>query len=138
MLGTLRKIVQEVNSAKDLKAALGIIVLRVREAMASQVCSVYLLDPESDRFVLMATEGLNKKAIGKVSMAPNEGLVGLVGSREEPLNLEHASEHPRYLSFAETGEELYASFIGEPIIQHRRVMCLLVIQQKERRQGEEG
>lgn len=42
MLNTLRKIVQEVNSAKDLKAALGIIVLRVKEAMGSQVCSVYL------------------------------------------------------------------------------------------------
>ena len=138
MLGTLRKIVQEVNSAKDLKAALGIIVLRVREAMASQVCSVYLLDPESGRFVLMATEGLNKKAIGKVSMAPNEGLVGLVGSREEPLNLEHASEHPRYRYFAETGEERYASFLGAPIIHHRRVMGVLVIQQKERRQFDEG
>ncbi len=138
MLGTLRKIVQEVNSAKDLKAALGIIVLRVREAMASQVCSVYLLDPESDRFVLMATEGLNKKAIGKVSMAPNEGLVGLVGSREEPLNLEHASEHPRYRYFAETGEERYASFLGAPIIHHRRGMGGLVIQQKERRQFDEG
>lgn len=94
MLGTLRKIVQEVNAAKDLKAALGIIVLRVKEAMGSHVCSVYLLDPETERFVLMATEGLNKRAIGKVSMAPSEGLVGLVGTREEPLNLEHASEHP--------------------------------------------
>lgn len=138
MLGTLRKIVQEVNAAKDLKAALGIIVLRVREAMGSQVCSVYLLDPESGRFVLMATEGLNKKAIGKVSMAPNEGLVGLVGTREEPLNLEHASEHPRYRYFAETGEERYASFLGAPIIHHRRVMGVLVIQQKERRLFDEG
>ena len=95
MLNTLRKIVQEVNSAKDLKAALGIIVLRVKEAMGSQVCSVYLLDPETNRFVLMATEGLNKRSIGKVSMAPNEGLVGLVGTREEPLNLETAAAHQR-------------------------------------------
>jgi phosphotransferase system enzyme I (PtsP) len=138
MLNTLRKIVQEVNAAKDLKAALGIIVQRVREAMGSQVCSVYLLDPESNRFVLMATEGLNKKAIGKVSMAPNEGLVGLVGTREEPLNLEHASEHPRYRYFAETGEERYASFLGAPIIHHRRVMGVLVVQQKEQRQFDEG
>jgi len=82
MLNTLRKIVQEVNSAKDLKSALGIIVQRVKEAMGSQVCSVYLLDLETNRFVLMATEGLNKRSIGKVSMAPNEGLVGLVGTRE--------------------------------------------------------
>ncbi|UVE18049.1 phosphoenolpyruvate--protein phosphotransferase [Pseudomonas sp. LS44] len=138
MLNTLRKIVQEVNSAKDLKAALGIIVRRVREAMGSQVCSVYLLDPEAGRFVLMATEGLNKRAIGKVSMAPSEGLVGLVGTREEPLNLEFASEHPRYRYFAETGEERYASFLGAPIIHHRRVMGVLVVQQKERRQFDEG
>lgn len=138
MLNTLRKIVQEVNAAKDLKSALGIIVQRVREAMGSQVCSVYLLDPETNRFVLMATEGLNKKAIGKVSMAPNEGLVGLVGTREEPLNLEHASEHPRYRYFAETGEERYASFLGSPIIHHRKVMGVLVIQQKEQRKFDEG
>ena len=138
MLNTLRKIVQEVNAAKDLKAALGIIVLRVKEAMGSHVCSVYLLDPESNRFVLMATEGLNKRSIGKVSMAPNEGLVGLVGTREEPLNLENASDHPRYRYFAETGEERYASFLGAPIIHHRRVMGVLVIQQKENRQFDEG
>jgi phosphotransferase system enzyme I (PtsP) len=138
MLNTLRKIVQEVNSAKDLKTALGIIVLRVKEAMGSQVCSVYLLDPETNRFVLMATEGLNKRSIGKVSMAPNEGLVGLVGTREEPLNLENAADHPRYRYFAETGEERYASFLGAPIIHHRRVVGVLVIQQKERRQFDEG
>ncbi|MGH8379792.1 phosphoenolpyruvate--protein phosphotransferase [Pseudomonas sp.] len=138
MLNTLRKIVQEVNSAKDLKTALGIIVLRVKEAMGSQVCSVYLLDPETNRFVLMATEGLNKRSIGKVSMAPNEGLVGLVGTREEPLNLENAAGHPRYRYFAETGEERFASFLGAPIIHHRRVVGVLVIQQKERRQFDEG
>ncbi|WP_296246806.1 phosphoenolpyruvate--protein phosphotransferase [Pseudomonas sp. UBA4194] len=138
MLNTLRKIVQEVNSAKDLKSALGIIVQRVKEAMGSQVCSVYLLDPETNRFVLMATEGLNKRSIGKVSMAPNEGLVGLVGTREEPLNLENAADHPRYRYFAETGEERFASFLGTPIIHHRRVVGVLVIQQKERRQFDEG
>jgi phosphotransferase system enzyme I (PtsP) len=138
MLSTLRKIVQEVNSAKDLKAALGIIVQRIKEAMGSQVCSVYLLDPETDRFVLMATDGLNRRSIGRVSMAPNEGLVGLVGTREEPLNLEDAATHPRYRYFAETGEERYASFLGAPIIHHRRVMGVLVVQQKERRQFDEG
>ncbi|WP_040259510.1 phosphoenolpyruvate--protein phosphotransferase [Pseudomonas massiliensis] len=138
MLNTLRKIVQEVNSAKDLKTALGIIVIRVQEAMSSQVCSVYLLDPETNRFVLMATEGLNKRSIGRVSMAPNEGLVGLVGTREEPLNLENAADHPRYRYFAETGEERYASFLGAPIIHHRRVVGVLVIQQRERRQFDEG
>ena len=43
-----------------------------------------------------------------------------------------------YLVDAETGEERYASFLGAPIIHHRRVMGVLVIQQKERRQFDEG
>ncbi|MCM2331792.1 MAG: hypothetical protein NDI70_10885, partial [Pseudomonas sagittaria] len=42
MLHTLRKIIQEVNSARDLDTALTIIVERVRAAMGTQVCSVYL------------------------------------------------------------------------------------------------
>lgn len=138
MLHTLRKIIQEVNTARDLDTALTIIVERVRAAMGTQVCSVYLLDPQSNRFMLMATEGLNKDSIGQVSMAPSEGLVGLVGTREEPLNLEDAASHPRFRYFAETGEERYASFLGAPIIHHRRVMGVLVVQQKERRQFDEG
>lgn len=133
MLNTLRRIVQEVNAARDLPHALAIIVQRVREAMGTEVCSVYLLDPDSTRYVLMATEGLNKDAVGVVSLATNEGLIGYVGAREEPVNLEDAAAHPKFRYFAETGEERFASFLGVPIIHHRRVMGVLVVQQKERR-----
>src|SRR5574344_2414516 len=138
MLGMLRTISQEVNAARDLPAALAIIVRRVRAAMNSHVCSVYLYNIETDRYVLMATEGLNKRAIGKVSMSPSEGLVGLVGSRAETLTREDAMSHPRFLYFAETGEERYASFLGTPIIHHRQVLGVLVVQQKERRQFDEA
>ncbi|WP_304639183.1 phosphoenolpyruvate--protein phosphotransferase [Pseudomonas sp.] len=138
MLNTLRRIVQEVNAARDLPHALAIIVQRVREAMGTEVCSVYLLDPDSTRYVLMATEGLNKDAVGVVSLATNEGLIGYVGAREEPVNLEDAAAHPKFRYFAETGEERFASFLGVPIIHHRRVMGVLVVQQKERRQFDEG
>ena len=134
----LRVISQEVNVAKDLPAALSIIVKQVREAMHSHVCSVYLYEADSDRYILMATEGLKKRAIGKVSMTSDEGLVGLVGSRAETIILEDAMSHPRFLYFAETGEERYASFLGTPIIHHRQVLGVLVVQQKERRQFDEG
>ncbi|MDY0205974.1 MAG: phosphoenolpyruvate--protein phosphotransferase [Pseudomonas sp.] len=138
MLSMLRMISQEVNAAKDLPAALAIIVKQVRVAMNSHVCSVYLYEADQDRYVLMATEGLNKRAVGKVSMASHEGLVGLVGSRSETIILEDAMSHPRFLYFSETGEERYASFLGTPIIHHRQVLGVLVVQQKERRQFDEG
>ena len=68
MLEPLREIVQEVNTAKDLQSALNVIVTRVRDAMNTQVCSVYLLDSEINSHVLMASEGLKKSAVGHVSL----------------------------------------------------------------------
>ncbi|MBC7193080.1 phosphoenolpyruvate--protein phosphotransferase [Marinobacter sp.] len=131
MLGILRSLVQEVNSARDLQEAMGIIVSRVQEAMNTEVCSVYLLDPASNRYILMATEGLYKQSVGQVSLGYSEGLIGLVGAREEPINLEDAPSHPRYRYFPETGEERFRSFLGVPIIHHRRVLGVLVVQQRE-------
>ncbi|MCP5162614.1 MAG: phosphoenolpyruvate--protein phosphotransferase [Hahellaceae bacterium] len=139
MLSTLRNIVQEVNSAHDLQEALEIIVTRVRESMQTEVCSVYLVEPETGRYILMATEGLNKSSIGSVSLGHSEGLVGLVGVREEPINLEDAPSHPRYRYFPETGEEQFRSFLGVPIIHHRKVLGVLVVQQRENsRRFDEG
>jgi phosphotransferase system enzyme I (PtsP) len=131
MLSILRSIVQEVNSARDLQEALDVIVLRVQKAMETEVCSVYLLDPATNRYILMATEGLYQQAVGQVSLGYSEGLIGLVGSREEPINLEDAPSHPRYRYFPETGEERFRSFLGVPIIHHRRVLGVLVVQQRE-------
>ena len=96
MLDMLRNIVQEVNTAEDLTAALEIIVRRVRDAMGTEVCSVYMCDVETGRFVFRATEGLNEEQLGVASLAPGEGLVGLVAEREEPLNLEDATAHPSF------------------------------------------
>jgi phosphotransferase system enzyme I (PtsP) len=125
----LRSIVQEVNSASNLEDALDIIVSRVQLAMSTEVCSIYLLDPEQNRYVLEASKGLNENSIGRVSLGYSEGLVGLVGVREEPINLEHAQKHERYRYFPETGEERFESFLGVPIIHHKKVLGVLVVQQ---------
>ncbi|GHC30179.1 phosphoenolpyruvate-protein phosphotransferase PtsP [Kushneria pakistanensis] len=138
MLEILRRIVQEVNGARSLDAALSIIVRRIRKAMQTDVCSVYLRDDERDCFILMDTIGLNASAIGQVTLKPGEGLVGLVGQREEPLNIEEAPSHSHFRYFAETGEERYSSFLGVPIIHQRRVLGVLVVQQREKRQFGEG
>lgn len=137
MLNSLRSIVLEVNAARDMKTALAIIVTRVKQVMATQVCSVYLRDTKGD-YVLMATDGLNADAVGKVRLAAGEGLVGRVVVREEPINLEHAEAHPSYQYFPETGEERYRSFLGVPIIHHRKVLGVLVVQQVEQRRFDEG
>ncbi|MBK1692183.1 phosphoenolpyruvate--protein phosphotransferase [Ectothiorhodospira mobilis] len=135
MLHVLRRIVLEVGAAGNLTEALEIIVRRVKQELAIDVCSVYLRDPDGDdrRLLLMASEGLNPEAVGHVIMNAGEGLVGLVAERAEPVNLENAPDHPRFKYFPETGEERYHAFLGVPIVHHRRLLGVLVAQQRERR-----
>lgn len=133
MLNALHKIVREVNAARSLSEVLEIIVREVRDALQAGVCSVYLFDESDQRYVLMATEGLRPESVGKVRLAAREGLVGLVAAREEPLNLDNADKHPNYAYFEETGEKPFHSFMGAPIIHHRKVLGVLVLQQATRR-----
>lgn len=133
MLDELRRVVQEVNTAENLDDALLIIVRQVKSAMGVDVCSVYLRDDARDENVLMATDGLNPAAVGKVRLRRNQGLVGLVGERQEPVNIRDAALHPRYAYIPETSEAPYHAFIGVPIIHYRRVLGVLVAQQKDHR-----
>lgn len=95
MLTQLKRIVQEVNQIPDLDDALTCLASRVKNAMQVDCCSIYLASYEHQHFLLMATEGLSKEAIGKVSIGFSEGLIGLIGQREEPINIEDAQSHPR-------------------------------------------
>lgn len=138
MLESLRSIVQEVNAANDLQMALDIIVRRVRQAMETEVCTVYLRDHATGRLHFMANEGLNPNFIGKISLGADEGLVGQVAKREEPLNLDDAEAHPHFLFLPGIGEEHYRSFLGVPIIHQRKVLGVLVVQQKAQRRFDEN
>ena len=133
MLDTLRRTIQEVNRAPDLQHALAVIVSRVKQAMLVDVCSVYLVDVEHRQYVLMATDGYNPEAVGLVRLDFGQGLVGEVARREEPLNLENAADHSAYVLSRETGEEGFHAFLGVPIIQHRRVLGVLVVRHHELR-----
>lgn len=137
MLDRLRSIVQEVNTAEDLRSALDIIVSRVRAVLDTQVCSVYLLDANINGYVLMASEGLKKEAVGKVSLEVGEGLVGVVAKHAEPLNLQDAPLHPSYRHEEATGEGDFHAFLGVPIIHHRTVLGVLVVRNVESRRFDE-
>ncbi|MEJ2380835.1 MAG: phosphoenolpyruvate--protein phosphotransferase [Gammaproteobacteria bacterium] len=130
MLRTLRRIIQDVNAARDLDEVLDLIVRRVKKFMAVDVASVYLADVERQQHVLMVTAGLKPEAVGTVRLGLDEGLVGLVAQRAEPVNLDDAQLHPRFRFFPESGEARYHAFLGVPVIHQRKVLGVLVVQRK--------
>lgn len=131
MLDILRRIVQEVNLANNLEQALNIIVKRVKNFMNVDVCSVFLINEDDNEYVLMATDGLNPEAVGKVRMSDKVGLVSLVGKRAEAINIADAIKNLRYQHFPEANEEAFHGFLGVPIIHQRKVLGVLVIQSSE-------
>jgi phosphotransferase system enzyme I (PtsP) len=138
MLTTLRRIIQEVSGTSNFKEALNIMVIEIAQALETDACSIFLLDRRHGEYVLIATNGLNPEAVGKVRIPLDKGLIGLVGEREEPINLDDASKHPRFLHVVEVKEEIYRAFLGVPVIYQRQVLGVIFVQQKEPRRYDES
>ncbi|MGB0859967.1 MAG: phosphoenolpyruvate--protein phosphotransferase [Pseudoalteromonas spongiae] len=130
MLTALREIAQKVSQQSNLKAALECFVSSVKSTMKTQCCSVYFADYAQDAFVLMATDGLNPKAVGEFRIGFTEGLVGLVAQREEAINLAFAKSHPRFKLAPEVDEENYNAFLAVPIVHQGKILGVIVVQQQ--------
>ena len=109
----------------------------IARGMVAEVCSVYVLRP-GDILELFATEGLRKDAVHRTRLRIGEGLVGDIAAYARPLALSDAQAHPQFAYRPETGEEIFHSLLGVPILRGRRVLGVLVVQNKtERRYAEE-
>jgi phosphotransferase system, enzyme I, PtsP len=104
----------------------------IADSMRSEVCSIYLFR-DDETLELCATEGLNAAAVHQTRMRLGEGLVGRVASRGKTINTEDAPSAPGFRYMAETGEEIYSSFLGVPIQRLGEKLGVLVVQSKTAR-----
>ena len=129
LLRRLREVMAEPVSPQ---ARLDKIVVHIASNMVAEVCSVYVLRSDG-RLELFATEGLNREAVHLTTMRAGEGLVGLIAESAEPLALADAQSHPAFSYKPETGEEIYHSFLGVPILRGGNTLGVLVVQNRARR-----
>ncbi len=129
LLRRLREVMAEPVSPQ---ARLDKIVVHIAANMVAEVCSVYVLRSDG-RLELFATEGLNREAVHLTTMRAGEGLVGLIAESAEPLALADAQSHPAFSYKPETGEEIYHSFLGVPILRGGNTLGVLVVQNRARR-----
>jgi phosphotransferase system enzyme I (PtsP) len=129
LLRRLREVMAEPVSAQE---RLDKIVVLIAANMVAEVCSVYVLRVDGT-LELYATEGLKPEAVHQTVLRQDEGLVGLVASEANPINLSEAQTHPAYAYRPETGEEIYHSFLGVPILRAGNTLGVLVVQNRARR-----
>ena len=129
LLRRLREVMAEQVSAQE---RLDKIVVLIAANMVAEVCSVYVLRVDGT-LELYATEGLNKAAVHQTVLRSDEGLVGLVASEANPINLSDAQNHPAFSYRPETGEEIYHAFLGVPVLRAGNTLGVLVVQNRARR-----
>src|ERR1700680_2893923 len=114
-------------SAKPDETLMNVVALIAARAK-TDVCSVYLLEPDRANMVLAATVGLRPECIGTLRLALNEGLAGLVAEQVRPVAVGQVASHPRFKYFREAGEDSYQSFLGVPIVDRGVLQGVLVVQ----------
>jgi len=113
------------------------LVALIATRFSTDVCSAYLLEPDRSNLVLAATVGLHPRCIGTLRMPLSEGLAGMVAEQVMPVAVVDARNHPRFKYFKESGEEVYHSFLGVPLIDRGILQGVLVVQTKEPRKFRE-
>ena len=124
----LADVAEIVARSHDLAQTLHNVVELVAKRLGTDVCSVYLLEPDLPTLTLSATVGLLEEAVGHVHLPVSEGLVGLAAERRSPVVVERAREHPNYRYFPETGEERFASLMAVPLLLRGQTIGVLVVQ----------
>ena len=99
--------------------------------MVAEVCSVYVLRADTV-LELYATEGLNPR-LGPPGLAQAWAKAWSARSRPSarPLNLPDAQKHPAFAYLPETGEEVYNSFLGVPVLRAGRTLGVLDVQNRD-------
>ena len=129
LLRRLRDVMAEPETAQK---RLDKVVTLIAGNMVAEVCSIYVMRP-GNVLELYASEGLKREAVHKSKLKVGEGLVGLIGEQAIGLNLSEANTHPSFKYLPETGEEIYHSFLGVPLMRGGVVIGVLVVQNRTQR-----
>jgi phosphotransferase system enzyme I (PtsP) len=100
--------------------------------MVAEVCSCYVMRP-GEVLELFATEGLRPEAVHNTRLRVGEGLIGAIAATARPLALADAQAHPDFAYRQETGEEIYHSLLGVPLLRGGRVLGVLAVQNRTQR-----
>ncbi len=105
------------------------IVKVIAGELIAEVCSVYVVRA-GQVLELFATEGLKPEAVHKTRLRVGEGIVGEIAENARPLALADAQSHPNFAFRPETGEEIFHSMLGVPILRSGRAIGVVAIQNR--------
>ena len=128
----LRRLRDVMAGPGDAQDRLDRIAKLIAGDMVAEVCSIYVRRA-GDVLELFATQGLKPEAVHNTRLRIGEGIVGAVAADSRPMALAEARKHPSFAYRPETGEEIYTSMMGVPILRGGRMLGVLAIQNRTQR-----
>jgi phosphotransferase system, enzyme I, PtsP len=132
----LRRLRDAMAGSGSAQQRLDAVVHIIAGEMVAEVCSIYVMRA-GEVLELFATEGLRPEAVHRTRLRVGEGLVGVIAATARPLALADAQAHPDFAYRPETGEEIYHSLLGVPVLRGGRVSGVLVVQNRTLRHYDE-
>jgi phosphotransferase system, enzyme I, PtsP len=133
LLARVRDVMSGAAGALPAEQRLQQVVQIIAADMVAEVCSAYVRRA-GDQLELFATQGLKPSAVHATRLYFGEGIIGDIAASARPFALSDAQEHPNFAYRPETGEEVYHSMMGVPVLRGGRVVGVLAVQNRTRRQ----
>jgi phosphotransferase system enzyme I (PtsP) len=128
----LRRLHDVMASKANAQAKLNQVVGIIAEALSSEVCSIYLLRDGVLELLCNARSGAGGRACHQAGDGRRVWSAPLPKMSRRSTSPKRA-EHPDFAYRPETGEELFHSFAGVPIVRREDAVGVLCVQHVEPR-----
>ena len=131
--GVLHKVSKIVSSELSLDEMLGEIVGLTSRLTNCDACLVYLVESETQEFVLRASLVPHAADLGHLRVKMGEGVTGWVAEHLSPVALsEKAAADPRSKIFPKLVEDTYQAFLSVPLINKGGAIGVINVHHRER------
>ncbi len=127
-LSFLHEISQLAASTRDWDEMLRIVIDRTTDAMGTDVASLYLLEKREGILRLAATNGLNRRGIGRATLRVGEGITGWVANARVPLVARDVSKEPRFKWIPGVDEQRFTSMLSVPLVVRDDMVGVMNVQ----------
>jgi GAF domain-containing protein len=131
--GFLHRLALTAASTLEAEHLMRLVIAKTTEAMATEVCSIYLVDEGGDHLVLTATNGLSQSAVGRTRLRIGEGVTGWAARERAPLTVADVRAEPRFAWVEGVDEERFVSMCSVPMVSSGRLVGVLNVQSERER-----
>lgn len=132
-LSFLHEITQLAASTRDWDEMLRIVIDRTTVAMRTDVASLYLLEKRESLLRLVATNGLDRRNIGRATLRVGEGITGWVANARVPFATRDVRKEPRFKWVRGADQPQFTSMLSVPLVMRDDLIGVMNVQTVEPR-----